>query len=141
LADPAVAAAYLNETRKNSPEHFLSALKNVAQARKMALVAKDAGVQRETLYRSLSEQGNPTYDTLISVLAAVGITFDFMPIKRETHVVNNSPTPVQMKSGSPQKHAASGMKREEEVSNDISMAPVFVSPVGQAYAEMGAANG
>jgi probable addiction module antidote protein len=80
LANPEVAAAYLNATRKNSPDNFLEALKNVAQARKMAAVAKDAGVQRETLYRSLSEQGNPTWDTLSAVLAAVGVNVVFEPL-------------------------------------------------------------
>jgi hypothetical protein len=39
----------------------------------MSKVAKDAGVQRETLYRSLSEQGNPTIGTLDAVLKAVGL--------------------------------------------------------------------
>ena len=39
----------------------------------MSRVAKDAGVQRETLYRSFSEQGNPTFETLSSVLGALGM--------------------------------------------------------------------
>ncbi|MBB5340586.1 addiction module antidote protein [Tunturiibacter gelidoferens] len=80
LANPVVAAAYLNATKKNSPDNFLEALKNVAQARKMTTVAKDAGVQRETLYRSLSEQGNPTWDTLSAVLVAVGLNVIFEPV-------------------------------------------------------------
>jgi DNA-binding phage protein len=36
-------------------------------------LTKDAGVQRETLYRSFSEQGNPTFATLSSVLSALGM--------------------------------------------------------------------
>jgi len=52
---------------------------NVAQSRQMAKVAKDAGVQRETLYRSLSEQGNPTLETLSSVLAALGMKISIAP--------------------------------------------------------------
>jgi probable addiction module antidote protein len=78
LANPEVAAHYLNVTLENSPTEFLSALRNVAQARQMAKVAKEAGVQRETLYRSLSEQGNPTWDTLRAVLTAVGISVKFV---------------------------------------------------------------
>ncbi len=73
LADPVEASAYLNAAIEDSPESFLKALKNVAQARQMSKVAKDAGVQRETLYRSLSEQGNPTFETLSSVLGALGM--------------------------------------------------------------------
>jgi probable addiction module antidote protein len=39
----------------------------------MTKVAQEAGVQRETLYRSLSENGNPTLETLSSVLHALGM--------------------------------------------------------------------
>jgi hypothetical protein len=39
----------------------------------MAQVAKEANMQRESLYRTLSETGNPTMDNLIGVLAAVGL--------------------------------------------------------------------
>ena len=73
VADPEVAKHYLNEALEESHESFLKALKAVAQARQVAKVARDAGLQRETLYRSLSEQGNPTLDTLSSILGAVGL--------------------------------------------------------------------
>jgi len=73
LTSPEVAAHYLNAALENSPESFLKALRNVAQSRQMAKVAKDSGVQRETLYRSFSEQGNPTFATLSSVLGAMGM--------------------------------------------------------------------
>lgn len=73
LTDPAEAAAYLNAALEDSQEAFLVAMRNVAQARQMATVAKSAGVQRESLYRSLSEGGNPTLSTLSSVLNGVGL--------------------------------------------------------------------
>jgi probable addiction module antidote protein len=73
LADSEVAKHYLNEALDESHESFLKALKTVAQARQMAKVAREAGVQRETLYRSLAEGGNPTLETLSSVLKAVGL--------------------------------------------------------------------
>ncbi len=73
LADPIEASAYLNAALEDSPRAFLKALKNVAQARQVSAVAKDAGIQRETLYRSFSEQGNPTFETLSSVLGALGM--------------------------------------------------------------------
>ena len=92
LANPEVAAAYLSATQKNSPENFLSALKQVAQARKMATVARDSGVQRETLYRSFSEQGNPTWGTLVSVLSAVGVGVDFVPLMHKSNPITTPPT-------------------------------------------------
>jgi probable addiction module antidote protein len=73
LVDPDTAAAYLNEAMNDSPEIFLKALRNVAQARRVANVAKKAGVRRESLYRTLSKNGNPRLGTLNSVLQAVGL--------------------------------------------------------------------
>ena len=45
----------------------------MAQARQVAKVAQDAGIQRESLYRALSEDGNPTLETLTAVLEALGL--------------------------------------------------------------------
>jgi len=73
LANPEVAQHYLNAALDESLESFLKALMNVAQARQVSKVAKEAGVQRESLYRALSDQGNPTLGTLVSVLNAVGL--------------------------------------------------------------------
>jgi probable addiction module antidote protein len=80
LADPARAARYLNAAKKDSKEAFLHALKNVIQAREVAKVAREAGVSRESVYRSFSAEGNPTYDTLSAILEAVDIDFEFTPI-------------------------------------------------------------
>jgi probable addiction module antidote protein len=74
LADPKHSANYLNSALQDSTEAFLVAVGKVLQARQISKVAKDAGVQRETLYRSFSEQGNPTLDTLTAVLKAVGLS-------------------------------------------------------------------
>ncbi len=73
LLDPEEASAYLNAALEDSQEAFLKALKNVAQARQIADVAKEAGVRRETLYRAFSAEGNPTISTLSSVLSALGM--------------------------------------------------------------------
>lgn len=73
LVNPVEAAHYLNAAINDSPEMFLKALRNVAQAHQMAKVAKLSGVARENLYRAFSEKGNPTLETLVSVLTAVGL--------------------------------------------------------------------
>ena len=83
LLDPVEASAYLNAALEDSPEAFLKALKNVAQARPMSKVAKEAGIQRETLYRAFSEQGNPTFETLSSVLGALGMKLSIAPSESE----------------------------------------------------------
>lgn len=79
LRDPVFAAEYLNEARQDSKKIFLKALRNVAEARRMAVVAADAGVNRESLYKSLSEDGNPRLETYDSVLSALGIDYEFRP--------------------------------------------------------------
>ncbi|MGO8814388.1 MAG: addiction module antidote protein [Terriglobia bacterium] len=73
LTHPQTAADYLNEAMNDSPEMFLKALRNIAQARQMATVARQAGVQRESLYRTLSKRGNPRLDTLNAVLRVLGL--------------------------------------------------------------------
>ena len=92
LLDPAEASAYLNAALEDSPEAFLKALKNVAQARTMASVAREAGIQRETLYRAFSEQGNPTFETLSSVLAALGMKLSIAPKESEPEMTLVSAT-------------------------------------------------
>lgn len=73
LGDPNEAVRYLNAVLEDYPEGFLKALRNVAQARQMSKVAEEAGIQRESLYRALSDEGNPTWETFNSVLAALGL--------------------------------------------------------------------
>jgi probable addiction module antidote protein len=84
LTDPEEARHYLKAVLEDYPEGFLKALRNVAQANRMKSVAETAGIQRETLYRALSDQGNPTWDTLTSVMAALGLKFSVDPIQSET---------------------------------------------------------
>jgi probable addiction module antidote protein len=83
LLDPVEASAYLNAALEDSPEAFLKTLKNVAQARPMGKVGREAGIQRETLYRAFSEQGNPTFETLSSVLGALGMKLSIAPSESE----------------------------------------------------------
>jgi len=80
LTDPVEAKLYLKAVLEDYPEGFLKALRNVAQANQMTKVAKAAGVKRETLYRALSDDGNPTLDTLTGVLAALGLKFSVVGI-------------------------------------------------------------
>jgi probable addiction module antidote protein len=77
LTDPEIAASL-----QEAPDVFLSALGKVAQANRMSKVAKESGLQRETLYRSLSEKGNPTLDTLTGVLAALDLKIEIVSAKQ-----------------------------------------------------------
>jgi len=55
------------------PDVFLTAVRDVARARGMTQLAKDAGVGRESLYKALAPGAKPRYDTLLKVLHALGI--------------------------------------------------------------------
>jgi probable addiction module antidote protein len=88
LANPEYAAHYLktafDETLADGNKTaFLLALKNVVNATgTMQTMANEAKISRQHLYRMLSEEGNPTLETLTSVLQAVGMTIDFKPLVR-----------------------------------------------------------
>ncbi len=57
----------------NDPRHIAGALGDVARSRGMSEIARKAGVGRQALYSALSENGNPTLETLVGVLNALGL--------------------------------------------------------------------
>src|ERR1700733_2654625 len=73
--DPEFAAEYLKAALEETdePRVLLIALRQVAQARGIATVARAAGIERESLYRALSAKGNPRLSTLCAVAKAVGL--------------------------------------------------------------------
>ena len=73
--DPEFAAEYLKAALEDEdePRVLLIALRRLAQAQGVAKVAKAAGIERESLYRALSERGNPRLSTLFAVTKAVGL--------------------------------------------------------------------
>lgn len=78
LKDPAEAAAYLEAAFLDEDEAgFLMALRNVAEAHGIARVAEQTGLGRESLYKTLSENGNPKLSTLRSLLDAIGVRMTF----------------------------------------------------------------
>jgi len=58
------------------------ALGTVARARGMTALARETGLSRESLYRALSEHGNPTLDTLVKVLSAYRVKLSLQPKPR-----------------------------------------------------------
>lgn len=74
LKTPDEQAAYIEAAlEENDPAFLAAALGDVARARGMTQVARDAGVTREALYRALSAKGDPRLSTLMGVLAALGL--------------------------------------------------------------------
>jgi transcriptional regulator with XRE-family HTH domain len=71
---------------------FLKALRKVAaaQPRPIAELAELVGVSRESLYRMMSEAGNPTYENLTGILSAMGFKMKVEPIASITVAVRPS---------------------------------------------------
>jgi probable addiction module antidote protein len=86
LKNPQEAAAYLNAAIEEGDRGvFLLALRNVAEARGgMTALAEKAQLSRESLYRALSNRGNPEIKSLTAILHAMGLKLAVEPDSRET---------------------------------------------------------
>ena len=76
LRTPEEMAAYLDAWLTEAPDDvsgIARALGDIARAKGMAQVAKEAGLSRESLYKALSENGNPSFATILKVTKALGV--------------------------------------------------------------------
>ena len=75
LKDPEYAAEYVRAALEESdvPAIFLEALRNVAEARGISRLAREAHLNRENLYKMLSKRGNPELESLHAVLGALDL--------------------------------------------------------------------
>ncbi len=75
LNSPEEVAAYIEAVlEEDDPALLLMALRNVAESQGgMAMMAKQSGLSRESLYRTLSKNGNPKISTLMSIMKALGL--------------------------------------------------------------------
>lgn len=76
-------AAYLDacfEEAGDDAAFIAKALGNVARARGMTLLARDTGLGRESLYKALSGEGNPSFATITKVMHALGLKLVPQPI-------------------------------------------------------------
>ena len=64
--------AWLDEASDDAPG-IARALGDIARAKGMTQVAKDAGLSRESLYKALSADGNPSFATVLKVARALGV--------------------------------------------------------------------
>lgn len=77
LDDEAVMAEYLAACLNDpNPDVFLAALGDVAKARGMAQLAKDTGLSRESLYKTLSAGTKPRFETIQKITAALGMSLE-----------------------------------------------------------------
>lgn len=81
LNDEETIAEYLTAALEDpNPDVFLAAVRDVARARGMAQLAKDAGLGRESLYKALTPGAKPRYDTVLKLLRALGVKISATPV-------------------------------------------------------------
>ncbi len=88
LRTPEEMAAYLEaclEEANGDAAFIAKAIGDIARAKGMSQVARDAGLSRESLYKALSGERTPNFDTILKVLTALGLK-----LHAEAVHVNNS---------------------------------------------------
>ncbi|MCP4640587.1 MAG: putative addiction module antidote protein, partial [bacterium] len=76
LRTPEEMAAYLEacmEEAQGDAAFVAKALGNISRAKGMSQVAHDTGLSRESLYKALSGERNPSFDTILKVIGALGL--------------------------------------------------------------------
>jgi probable addiction module antidote protein len=75
---------YLEEVFKiGDPDLIIAAIGDVARARGMAKIANETSRGRESLYKSLSEGGNPSFEIILKVMASLGFGLRPSPVSAE----------------------------------------------------------
>ena len=74
-------AAYLQAAlEEGDPALIAAALGDIARAKGMTQVVRDAGLGRESLYKALSPAGNPEFATILKVVKALGLVLHASPL-------------------------------------------------------------
>lgn len=110
--DLGYAGEYLSAAYSDSQEAFLVALRDVAEAQKgVARVAELAKVNRENLYRTLSKHGNPTLNTVGSVLDVLGLKMLIVPQEAEMPPLGNPDPSITISQSAAPTQKASNMSK------------------------------
>ena len=88
LRTPEEMAAYLEaciEEADGDAAFIAKALGDIARAQGMTQVARDSGLSRESLYKALSGERSPSFDTILKVVSALGLKLS-ASVRREAEV-------------------------------------------------------
>lgn len=95
MRTPEEMAAYLEaclEEADGDAAFIAKALGDIARAKGMSQVARDAGVSRESLYKALSGERTPGFDTILKVIAALGLKLHAEAVPIDNHAQQGAPT-------------------------------------------------
>jgi probable addiction module antidote protein len=77
LDSPEIIAQYLSQVLEDGDtDELLEAMGNIAKAKGMAQIAKDTGLGRESLYKTLQAGAKPRFETVIKVLESFGVRLE-----------------------------------------------------------------
>lgn len=85
-------AAYLSEAAASGDEQmFMTALGDIARARSMTKLARESGLGRESLYKSLRPGAKPRFDTVSAIMRAMGLQLSVVPAKSASASIAGTP--------------------------------------------------
>ncbi|GEN29696.1 putative addiction module antidote protein [Halovibrio variabilis] len=82
-SEEAIAVFLADALETGDSTYIAKAMGVVARAKGMTELARETGLSREQLYRSFSEQGNPTLKTMLAVMQALGVDLTVRPHHEE----------------------------------------------------------
>ena len=97
LRSPEEMAAYLEaclEDANGDAAFIAKALGDIARAKGMSQVARDAGLSRESLYKALSGDRSPGFETILKVMAALNLKFHAEAVHQGGAIANKGSGPV-----------------------------------------------
>ena len=78
LEDEEDIQEYLNAAiEEDDTKYLFKALGNIARARKISQLSKEVGMSREGIYKALSGEGNPSFQTVSKITKALGLKLHF----------------------------------------------------------------
>jgi len=84
-------AAYLEAAlEEGDPALVAAALGDIAKAKGMSQIARDAGLGRESLYKALTPSGNPEFATIMKVVSALGLQLHASPASAKAGTLSHS---------------------------------------------------
>ncbi|MGZ4994097.1 MAG: addiction module antidote protein [Methylobacter sp.] len=76
-----IISEYLNQVLEDGDnDELLRALGYIAKAKGMAMIAKESGLGRESLYKALAPGSYPRFDTILKVIKALGVKLHVEPV-------------------------------------------------------------
>ena len=79
LDSPDMIKEYMNAVSETGDAKLmLAALGEIAKAKGMSDIAKNAGINRRSLYTALSKNGNPRFETVVKISKALGLDMKFV---------------------------------------------------------------